>query len=340
MLLNQPGDRKAPVRALVLAPFSDDELVRLRCSVEVCYESWFDTRRLQDPDELASRLTSGGTAILVVESDFVFEDLFDAVECLEMVGVCRGSTHQVDVEAATRCGVAVVNAPGRNAQAVAEHVLGLMLALARRIPEAHAYVVDGRWQNPAQPYIEKRGVELAGRTLGVVGLGAIGKRLASLAGAIGMRVIAHDPYVEPASTPVDLTDLDSLMAESDFVAVLAPPTAETEGMLDAGRIALMRPAAFMVIASSTSVVSQSALVDALTQRRIAGAALDVFDTHPVAADSPLLRPDNVVLTPHLGGATEETIERHSRMIVDDIERFLRGERPVNLVNPEVWDRRG
>ena len=93
-------------------------------------------------------------------------------------------------------------------------------------------------------------------------------------------------------------------------------------------------------AATNAVVSQSALVDALTQRRIAGAALDVFDTHPVAADSPLLRPDNVVLTPHLGGATEETIGRHSRMIVDDIERFLRGERPVNLVNPEVWDRRG
>ena len=121
-------------RALILAPFSRTSLDRLSCSIDVVYESWLDTRRLYDPDELGSRLSDEGTAFLVVEADFVFEEVFQRAGCLRFVGICRNSTSQVDIEPATRHGVAVVNTPARNIQAVAEHALGLMLALARRIP--------------------------------------------------------------------------------------------------------------------------------------------------------------------------------------------------------------
>ena len=326
--------------ALILAPFSQQHLDRLRQSLEVTHESWLETRRIYDPDELAGRLTKEGTAILVIESDFVFEEVFEQADSLKFVGICRSATNHVDVDAATRHGVVVVNTPARNAEAVAEHALGLMLALARRIPQTHQYVGEGRWQDPVEPYISMRGVELAGRTLGLVGLGAIGKRVAEIGSALRMKVLAHDPYVKRALRRVTLVDLDKLMAESDFVSVHVPLTPETEGLLNAPLLAVMKPSAYVVNVSDASVVDQEALAEALASGRIAGAALDVFETHPISPHNPLLALDNVVLTPHLGGATEETVERHSRMMTDDILRFLDGQRPVHLVNPEAWKRGG
>ena len=325
-------------RALVLAPFSNSQLAALSDTVDVSYESWTDTRRLYDPGELASRLRSGVITILVIEADFVFAEVFEQAPSLKLVGVCRGSTHHVDVDAATRHGVLVVNTPARNAQAVAEHALGLMLSLARRIPEAHRYVADGRWQDPLEPYLTMRGVELAGRTLGTIGLGATGRSLASIATGLGMAVLAYDPYISDAPHGVRLTELDVLLAESDFVAIHAPLTPETEGLLDRRRLGFMKPTAYLMNLSDAAILSEDALVGALRERRIAGAALDVFQTHPVSPDSPLLSLDNIVLSPHLGGATEETIERHSRMMSDDIILFCAGLRPLNLVNPEAWQR--
>ncbi len=298
-----------------------------------------DSGRIHDLGEFAAKLNERRVSILVIEVDFVFEEVFEAAPHLEFVGICRAATNHVDVEAATANGVVVVNTPGRNAQAVAEHALGLMLALARRIPEGHNYVVGGRWVNPVGPYVELRGMELAGRTLGIVGLGAIGRRLAGLAGAIGMACIAHDPYVESPPMGVRLADLDEVMARSDFVSIHAPVTGETEGLIDSRRLALMRPTAYIVNLSGAGIVDRDGLRTALEDRRIAGAALDVFETHPIAPDHPLVALDNVVLTPHVGGATDETIERHSMMMASDILRFLDGVRPVNLVNPAVWGAR-
>lgn len=326
------------MRALVLAPFSDHHLDRLRQRLEVAYESWLDTRRLCDPEELGARLRDEGIAILVVESDFVFEEVFERADALRFVGICRNATSQVDVQAATRHCVVVVNTPARNARAVAEHTLGLMLALARRIPAAHQYVAEGRWGNPAEPYISMRGIELAGRTLGIIGLGAIGKSLARMGAALDMQVLAYDPYLKSAPQGVTLVEIDSLMTQSDFISVHVPLTTETEGLINARRLSLMKPTAYLVNASDASVADLEALVEALRCRSMAGAAFDVFETHPVAPDNPLLGLDNVVFTPHLGGATQETIERHSKMMADDILRFLDGERPQNLVNPEIWER--
>ena len=322
--------------ALILAPFSPRHLNRLRGMLDVDYESWLETRRLYNPDELALRLSERETAILVVESDFVFEELFERAASLRLVGVCRNSTSHVDIDGATRNGVAVVNTPARNANAVAEHVLGLMLALARRIPASHQFVADGHWENPLEPYVSMRGVELAGRTLGIIGLGAIGRGLAEIGLALGMNVLAFDPYVTRPPCGVSLVDQQRLLAESDFISIHVPLTPETEGMLEAGDLALLKPTSFLISASDAAVVAQDALVEALRQRRIAGAAFDVFESHPISPQSPLLSLDNVVLSPHLGGATEETIERHSQMMADDIVRFLDGRRPRNLVNPDVW----
>lgn len=329
-------------RCLILAPFDAKQIQRLRAEMEVCYDSWLDTRTLTDPDDLADRINNDGISALVIEADFVFRETFEACPGLRFVGICRAATNHVDVDAATEHGVAVVNTPGRNARAVAEHALALMLSLARRIPQANEYVATGRWRNPTGGYADLRGVELESRTVGIVGVGSIGRALAAICAALGMNAIAYDPYVcEPPDVldGVAMTDLPTLASESDFISVHAPYTPETAGMLDNKFFALMKPTAYLVNCSDYDIADEPALLDALRRRRIAGAALDVFRTNPVAPDSPLLGLDNVVMTPHIGGATDETIRRHSRMMVDDLLRFARGERPTHMVNTEAWGRR-
>ena len=328
------------MRTLILAPFDPLQLDRLRAAAPVEYESWLDTRRLTDPEELATRIRRSRISILVVEAEFVFEETFDDAPGLQFVGICRGSTDHIDVEAATRHGIVVVNTPARNARAVAEHALGLMFALARKIPEAHAHVASGQWENPVEPYLSMRGIEMQGRAAGIVGLGAIGSELARMCAALGIDVIAHDPFAASPPPGIHMTSMETLASKSDFISVHLPATADTEGMIDAGMISRMKRSAFLINCSDPSVIDQTALVRALDSGRIGGAAFDVFDTHPIAPDNPLLRLDNVVLTPHIGGATEETIRRHSEMMTDDILRFTRGQRPVNIVNPEVWKRHG
>ena len=324
------------MRTLILAPFDPAQLVRLRKEMTVEYESWLETRKLTDPEELAHRIRASEISVIVVEADFVFEETFENTPSLRFVGVCRATTDHVDIEAATRHGVAVVNTPARTARSVAEHALGLMFSLARKIPRAHAYVTSGQWNSPVEAYISMRGIELQGRTVGIVGLGAIGAELARMCIALGMNVLAYDPYAASPSPDVHLTSLETLASRSDFISVHVPATSDTTGLIGSTVISRMKPSAFLVSCSDPTVLDQPALTEALASGRIAGAAFDVFETHPIAPDNPLRSLENVVLTPHIGGATAETIQRHSEMMSDDILRFTRGERPLNLVNPEVW----
>ena len=332
---------------LILAHFSRDALAALESTVPVTYESWTDTLRLQSPEELARRIDDDGISVLVVEADFVFDDVLRQPTPLRFLGVCRNGLDHLDVEAATRSGVAVVNTPGRNARAVAELTIGLMISLARGIPRLDGYVKGGRWENPVEPYLHMRGVELEGKTLGIVGLGAIGRTVARLGGALGMRVIAYDPYVAPSAGPSNagkdgavLGGLDWVLQASDFVSVHVPLSDETRGLIDRRSLGTMKPGSYVINTAAYPVIEEAALVESLESGRIAGAALDVHPAHPIPPTSPLLKLDNVILTPHIGGATEGTVERQSWMMVEDIQRFLQGHRPLHLVNEEVWTRRG
>ena len=322
------------MHALVLAPFDERQLARLRAEMDVTYESWLDTRALTDPDDLAARIRAEDVSILVVEADFVFEETFQDCPGLEFVGICRAATTQVDLQAAADHGVVVVNTPGRNARAVAEHALALVLSLARRIPEANEHVKSGRWGHPVAGYIDFRGVEVNSRTVGIVGMGAIGRALAGMCKGLGMRVVAYDPYATDVPEDVLMIDLHTLAQESDFVSVHVPATPDTTGLLDTGFFSAMKPSAYLINCSDFHIAENAALLDALRDNMIGGAAFDVFETQPMAPESPLLGLDNVILTPHIGGATEETVERHSAMMTDDILRFIGGHRPVNLVVPE------
>jgi phosphoglycerate dehydrogenase-like enzyme len=329
------------MKALILAPFSPSVLERLRRSLDVIYESWMDTRRLLPPDELIDRIQGQDIEIVVVEADFIFREVFERARKLKLVGACRGNVTHVDIEAATEHGVLVVNTPARNAIAVAELTVGLMLALVRNIPAAHQMVSSGGWVDPTAPYYSLRGTELAGKTIGIVGFGAIGQHVAQRLIAFDTSILVYDPYIDPekikgaGARPVEL---DELVEQSDFVTLHCPALPETIGLISARRIASMKPTAYLVNTASAAVIDRETIVQALRQGNIAGAAFDVYETWPVQPDDPLLKLDNVILTPHIGGATDETVARHSQMMADDIERYLRGERPKNLLNPQAWEK--
>lgn len=329
------------MKALILAPFSPTVLERLRKSLGIVYESWLETRRLLSSEEFIDRIEGQDIGIVVVEADFLSREVFQKARKLKLVGACRGDVTHVDVEAATEHGVLVINTPARNAIAVAELTLGLMLALVRNIPVAHKMVSSGGWVDPMAPYLSLRGAELAGKTIGIIGFGAIGQRVAKRLSAFEASILVYDPHVDPERIKelgTQPLELDALMEQSDLVTLHCSTVPETMGLINAQRIALMKPTAYLVNTASAYVVDNQAVAQALEERRIAGAAFDVYQTWPVRPEDPLLKLDNVVLTPHIGGATEETVVRHSQMIGDDIERFLKGQRPENMANPQVWEK--
>lgn len=327
------------MKALILAPFHPPALAELAQLMPVDYESWTETRRLQDPEELGLRLQKEGVTHLIIEADFAFEELFQNAPNLQLLGVCRAALNHVDLDAATRHGVIVVNTPGRNARAVAELTLGLMLSLTRRIPYLDAYLKSGQWEDPVDGYVNHRGSELGGRTLGIIGLGAVGRIVAKLASAFDMNILAHDPYageVGDRQSDARLVPLQHLLQRSNFLSLHAPRTAETTGMIGPDQLDILPPPAFLVNTAFYEMVKEDALIHALTTGHLAGAAFDVHETHPISPASPLLKLDNVILTPHVGGATDDTVRRHSEMMLNDIQRHLRGEKPLNLANPSVW----
>ena len=325
------------MRALILAPFSDRYLARLRRTCDATHESWLETNRLQDPDELGARLAREAVAVLIVEADFVFEEVFAAAPSLRLVGVCRNALNQIDIDSATEHGVAVTHAPGRNTNAVAEMTLGLMLSLARRIPQAHALVSGAGWRDPTLGYRALRGREIAGSCVGIVGFGQIGRAVTRICVALGAKVLAYDPYVperQIRALGAVAADIETLAGTADFVSLHVPENEATAHFVDAAFIAGMKPDAYLVNTSGGSVVDPLALVEALESRRIAGAALDVFEGQPLPLSSPLLGAPNLILTPHIAGATAETIERHSRIMTLEIERLARGTALQHVVNPE------
>jgi D-3-phosphoglycerate dehydrogenase len=260
---------------------------------------------------------------------------------LEVLFVASSGTDKIDVATATALGVLVINAPGANAPAVAEHAVGLMLSLARRIADsdrvAHAErrIIPGRLAVTA-PALSV----LSGKTLGLVGYGHIGREVARICRvAFGMRILAFDPYAHEIEDAELYDDLHALLPECDVVSVHAPLTDATRGMLGAAELELMKPSAYLVNTSRGGTIDTAALVEALETRTIAGAGLDVTDPEPLPDGHPLFGLENVILTPHSGGNSPEMMGPMSTTAVELTLTALRGERPAELVNPAAWERR-
>jgi len=236
----------------------------------------------------------------------------------------------VDLDAAREFRVWVTNQPGSNSIAVTELVFAQMLALVRHTHAANIAVREGRWGD----YTKFVGTEMAGKTIGIVGMGNIGARVALRARAFEMSFLVYDPYIPEASVTAmggRMLPLDDLLAASDFVTIHCPKNAETNGMIDARRLALMKPTAILVNAARGGIVEEDALYDALVSRSLAGAALDAMATEPPPPDHPLFRLDNVLLTPHIGAGTEEASARGEWGAAEEVVRVLEGNRPKNPV---------
>jgi D-3-phosphoglycerate dehydrogenase / 2-oxoglutarate reductase len=242
----------------------------------------------------------------------------------------------VDLEACTKAGVLVVNQSGGNREAVAEHVIALMIALSKRIGETDR--VMRRQANMDRNLF--MGEDVFGKTIGIIGIGNVGSRVAELArGLFAMRVLAYDPYLDAATIAqrgAERAGLDALLKTADFVSVNCPLTPETRGMLGARQFALMRPGAFFITTARGSIHDERALAEALAAKRIAGAGLDVWEKEPPPLDHPLLAFDNVIATPHLAGATIQARANLARIAAEQILAIIDGKRPPRILNPEVW----
>jgi D-3-phosphoglycerate dehydrogenase len=241
---------------------------------------------------------------------------------LKLLSVWGTGTDNIDLAAAARHRITVTNTPGVSAASVAEHALALMLAVARRIPAQDAEVRAGRWPLG-------NGVELRGKTLGIIGLGAIGRRLAQLGSGIGMRVIAWTMHPNPA-LGLELVSLDRLLEESDVVSIHVRLSPETRGMIGERELARMKPGGILVNTARGPIVDEVALLDALGKKRIAGAGLDVFTTEPLGLGHSFSTLSNVVLTPHSAGVTPEALEAGLQMAVENVKAFLAG-KPEHVV---------
>lgn len=242
----------------------------------------------------------------------------------------------VDVDACTAAGVLVVNQTGGNKEGVAEHVLGLMLCLCKRIVETDRYMrhTAGIRRN------EFQGTEIQGKTIGIVGLGNVGSRVAQICrGVFDMQVLTYDPYLtaeQCAERGAQKVELHELMRQSDYVSINCPRNKETLNLIDERCYALMKPTAFFITTARGGIHNEAALAKALAEKRIAGAGLDVWDVEPPQPDDPLLQFENVVASPHTAGVTHESRRRMATFAAEQALQILDGERPPRLINPEVW----
>ena len=266
--------------------------------------------------------------------------LMEACKRLKVVGRHGVGLDTVDIPAATRLGIAVVHAPGSNSQAVAEHALMLMLACVKRTLVIDRLTRRGDWR----PRTEDANTELGGKTLGIIGVGNIGRRVARFCGALGMRVLGYDKYVPDDEVrrrgAEPQPSLEALLPQCDVVTCHTPLTPETRHMINARTLALMKPGAIFINTSRGGVQDERALFEALTRGHLAAAGLDVFEQEPTPLDNPLLNLDNVVVSSHVAGVTREANRQMAVQVAGEMLRVLRGERPEVLVNPEVWPRLG
>jgi len=345
---------KCVITAEVMEPY----LSQIKEMCDVTVGGWAMEKRLMSEDELIALLR--GAEIFIVEFEQVTARVIEACPDLKLIMCVRGNPVNVDRNACTARGIPLLYTPGRNANSVAEFIVGAMIALIRNIARSYHELRSGRYLGEPKdniydvtyrddmvwsmndpgtnPYIVFKGFEVFGKTFGMVGYGAIGRKLAKILQAMGMRIMAYDPYVPPEELEADgieAATMEEVFSRSDFVSIQCKVTEETKGLIGAREISLMKPTAYFINTARGVIVDQKALMDALLEKRIAGAVLDVFWEEPLPANHPLLQMDNVLITPHIAGASRDVPVQHSLMIADEIARYVKGEGPKRLFNKEV-----
>jgi D-3-phosphoglycerate dehydrogenase / 2-oxoglutarate reductase len=350
------------MKALLTAELEQTWLAKLSNYLEIKRAGLYVSEKLLTPAEFADELR--GQDILILSYDQVTREVIDNAPDLKLISSIRGGPEaNISIDAAAESGIPVLYTVGRTDHAVAELTLLHMLALSRPICRGERLLRERVMtdENPDSPRQAERdviwpleqttsagiwhekltGTELYGKVLGIVGIGHIGRLVAKLAAAFGMRVIAYDPYVKPdtlGNTDVALVpDLKEMLRQSDFVSVHARVTPQSVGLLGREEFRAMKPTAYYVNTARAAIADESALMEALQQHWIAGAGLDVYHREPLSPNSPLLGMPHVHLTPHLAGSTHEIMTHHSRMVAEGIIDYLLGKRPAIIANPGVFD---
>lgn len=345
--------------ALLTADLTEDALALLHANLRLTDGGARRHGRLLPPADLAAELS--GHEILIVAYEQVTDEVMDACPALKLIASIRGGPEaNISIDDATTRGIPVLFTLGRTQHAVAEYTFALMLAIARHVPEGDRlvksraltsdapvpYARDVVWRLPEGSEAKRVhagliGTELHGKTLGLLGLGNIGQDVARLGHAFGMNVISHDPYLSSeraSANGVELVALPELMGRADFLSLQARVTPESTGVIGREQLRAMKPSAYLINTARAALLDESALVEALRERWLAGAALDVFHKEPLDPTHPLLDLDNVILTPHLAGSTKEIPLHHSRMVAEDVVNYLRGQITRERVkNPEVFE---
>lgn len=311
-------------------------------------------------DLLISKLADVEVAIIEFES--ISKEVINSAKSLKVIAACRNEpAANTDIDAATARNIPVLFTPGRNAVAVAEYTLGLMISIARGIPTTHHLLrytddltsvsysdkagdrkaITSEWSlDPTAPFQRFQGDELMGKTVGIVGAGFIGQEIAKRVIALGMSVIAFDPYAKAdqlAKLSIKSVELDELASSSDFVVMAAKVTGESTGLFSGKYFDLMKPTSYFINTARAALVDYEALLRVLKGNKIAGAALDVYPTEPLPGDSGFRSLSNVVLSPHLAGASRQVVAHHSKMVVDDLLGLRKGEIPNRVANKKVMD---
>ena len=286
------------------------------------------------PEDLLIAQLQGCEGV-IGSSDPYTKRVFTECPQLKVVARCGVGIDSVDLTGATETGVVVTNTPGAMTDAVADYTFALLLGITRRTHEGDALMRSGGWG-------EYPGILVCGKTIGLVGCGAIGQGVARRATGFGMRILAYDPPL--AASPnrpanIEFMELNELLAQSDFVSVHAPNLPETKGLFNAARFAQMKPTAYLINTARGALIDEPALIAALEQKQIAGAALDVFSQEPLPSDHPLRRAPRCLLTPHNAFNAAEAAAAMSLLSAESILDLMQGRRPVSVCNPAVWDSR-
>lgn len=309
------------------------EIIARECD----YEIW-DKEEPKVPRDLLLEAASWADGLQVMLSDTIDPELMERGKNLKVVADTAVGYDNVQVAEATRRGVMITNTPGVLTDTTADLAVALILAAARRITEAERYLREGRWKSWSPSLLVGR--DVYGATLGLVGMGRIGLAVARRARGFNMRILYYNRRRDPEAEKevgAEYRPLDDLLRESDFVSLHTPLSPETRGLIGERELALMKPTAILVNTARGPVVDERALYQALKERRIWAAGLDVFEVEPLSMDNPLLELDNVAIVPHIGSASIATRTKMAVMAAENLVAGVTGRRPPNLVNPEVWE---
>ena len=327
------------MNTLITAFFTADGVNELKMFGEVETAGWgFGDKKPLPATALLERLRK--KHVLITEIDAVTKDVIKQAKDLKIIACARGNPVNVDVAAASKYGIPVLNAPARNATSVAELTMAFILILSHKIWPAVLNLLDRNWfYQGVHPYQAFQGHEIAGKTLGVIGFGAVGREVVKRAIAMKMEVLVYDPYVDVQtiqSMGASSAMLSTLLFQSDFVSFHCKVSRETAQMIGQHELSLMKSSAYLINVARAAVINRDALIYTLRNGRIAGAALDVYDKEPLPKDDPLFSLPNVIMTPHIGGASLEVVAHHTNALVQGILNLIRNKKPINLFNPEVW----